>query len=429
MVKPLFLFKRNCSLNKMDERRTGMNCEDLMNMQQIRSGMKLVAGEKGLNRTIRWIYFADCVQCLSEDFNLADFIHGEELVIVTNESLTDNEEKIVDMIRVMEEKSIAAFVINEGQISQRVVDYCNAIELPLYELSVELHLIDLSQIVCKALVEEEIRMNSRERILSTILYSDHLDVEDVVEQANYLGVNLSGKFRVFVLRIHELKSLSPKGMDEGQWMELREYIKKRIKSEFRSYGLERILMMAQSEWIAALIPAELFSNDLLMTILNNMITKIESSYHITVKAGVGIGYEYIEEFKKSFQEAKNALAISRIASCDDRICFYESLGIYSVITQISNGKFLDDYVESRIGQLMKADQMQEGGLCETLECYLDHNCNVNATAEALYIHRNTMRYRMDKIKRILDGNLSDMSELLELKLAFAIKRYRENRED
>ena len=76
MVKPLFLFKRNCSLNKRDERRTGMNCEDLMNMQQIRSGMKLVAGEKGLNRTIRWIYFADCVQCLSEDFNLADFIHG-----------------------------------------------------------------------------------------------------------------------------------------------------------------------------------------------------------------------------------------------------------------------------------------------------------------------------------------------------------------
>ena len=406
-----------------------MNCEDLMNMQQIRDGMKLVAGEKGLDRTIRWIYFADCIQCLSEDFNLADFIHGEELVIVTNESLTDNEEKILDMIQVMEEKNIAAFVINEGQISPKVADYCNAIELPLYELSVELHLIDLSQIVCKALVEEEIRMNSRERILSTILYSDHLDVEDVVEQANYLGVNLSGKFRVFVLRFHELKSLSPKGMDEGQWMELREYIKKRIKSEFRSYGMKRILMMAQSEWVAALIPEELFSNDLLTTILNNVISRVEGSYHIRVKAGVGTGYEYIKEFKKSFQEAKSTLSISGIADFEDSVYFYENMGIYSVITQISNGKFLDDYVESRIGRLVKADQMQEGGLCETLESYLEHNCNANATAEALYIHRNTMRYRMDKIKRILDGELGDMSELLELKLAFAIKRYRENREE
>ena len=73
--------------------------------------------------------------------------------------------------------------------------------------------------------------------------------------------------------------------------------------------------------------------------------------------------------------------------------------------------------------------MQEGSLCETLESYLDHNCNANATAEALYIHRNTMRYRMEKIKRILDVDINDMSVFLELKLAFAIRRYRDNREE
>ncbi len=64
-----------------------------------------------------------------------------------------------------------------------------------------------------------------------------------------------------------------------------------------------------------------------------------------------------------------------------------------------------------------------------METYLEHNCNANAAAEALFIHRNTMRYRMDKIKRILDDDISDMSVSLELKLAFAIKRYRDNRRD
>ena len=49
-----------------------MNCEDLMNMESIRKGMKLIAGDKGIDRTIRWIYFADCVQCLSADFNVAE---------------------------------------------------------------------------------------------------------------------------------------------------------------------------------------------------------------------------------------------------------------------------------------------------------------------------------------------------------------------
>lgn len=405
-----------------------MNCEDLMGMKQIRSGMKLVAGAAGISRTVRWIYFADCVQCLSKDFNVAELIHGEELVIVTNESLTDNDDRIIDMIRVMNEKNIAGFVINEGQISQKVIDYCNEQDLPLFELAIELHLIDLSQIVCKALVEEEINTNSREQILSTILYSEHPNIEEIIEQANYLGVSLSGRHRVAVLKIQEQKDSSGKSMEEGRFMEMWENIKKCIRNEFRSYGLQRVMVLRQIDMAVALIPADLFSRDLLVTIIENIIRHIESGYHIPIEAGIGMAYEYIEDFKKSFQEAKNTLAISKILSTKERVYFYENLGIYSLIAQISNGKFLDEFVENKIGKLIKADQMQEGELCETLESYLDHNCNANATAESLYIHRNTMRYRLDKIKKILEDDLNDMPVFLELKLAFAIKRYRENPE-
>lgn len=408
-----------------------MNCEDLLNMKQIRSGMKLVAGEKGLDKSIRWIYFADCVQCLSKDFDVAQLIHGEELVIVTNESLTDHDDVIINMIDVMKGKNIAGFVINEGQISEQVKKYCNEIELPLFELSVSLHLIDLSQIVCKALVEEESNTNSRERIVSTILYTDNLNVEEIVEQANYLGVNLSGKYRAVLFQLHEKETLPDEEhhIDEGYLMERRENVKKIIKNEFRTFGLRRLLILSQMESVVVLLPADLFSRDLLVTIITNLMNKIESSYRVNMKAGVGTAYEYIEDFRKSFQEAKSAIAISKIAIHGEKIHFYENLGIYSLIVQVGNGKFLDDYVESRIGKLIKADQMQESDLCDTLETYLEHNCNANATAEALFIHRNTMRYRMDKIKRVLDDDLSDMSVFLELKLAFAIRRYRENREE
>lgn len=408
-----------------------MNCEDLMNMKQIRKGMKLVAGEMGVDRNIRWIYFADCVQCLNNEVDLSELIHGEELVIITNESLTGNDDTIIDMIDAMFPKNIAGFVINEGQISQRVIDYCNEIELPLYELSVELHLIDLSQIVCKALVEEESNMNSRERILSSLLYSDHVNAEEILKQANYLGVNLSGKHRIILMSMWEKQELpnEQKTIEEGQMMRIRENVKKSIEAEFRSFGVQSLMVLSQANSAVILLPAELFSKDLLITILTNIMKREEAKYRISMKAGVGTAYEYIEDFKKSYQEAKNALAISKIATKEQKVYFYENLGIYSLIAQISNGKFLDDYIESKIGKLIKADQMQEGELCETLETYLEHNCNANATAEALFIHRNTMRYRMDKIKRILDDDINDMSMFLELKLAFAIKRYRDNRED
>lgn len=400
-----------------------MNCEDLMNMKQIKYGIKLVAGEKGIKRNIRWIYFADCIQCLKDDFNLAELIHGGELVIVTNERLTDNYEKIIDMIKVMNEKEIAAFVINEGQISKKVIDYCNEIELPLYELSVNLHLIDLSQIVCKALVEEESNINSRERILSTILYSENLRVDDVLEQAKYIGINLSGKQRIIVMNMNELN----KNLGEGKFMKIQENIKKDIESEVSFYGLKKLVTLSQSNYIVVLLPLNMFNNEILTSILKNIIKKAESVYEISIKIGVGTAYEYIEDLKKSYQEAKSAIDISSIVTKEENIYFYENLGIYSLITQISNGKFLDDYVESKIGKLIKMDKMQEGDLCDTLETYLNCNCNVNSASESLFIHRNTMRYRMDKIKKILEDDINDMSVLLELKLAFAIKRYRDKR--
>lgn len=408
-----------------------MNCEDLRNIKQLKDGMELVAGESGLDRPIRWIYFADCIQCLADDYNLAELIYGGELVIVTNESITGNEKKILDMIRVMNDKNVAGFIINEGQISQKISELCNELKLPLFELSVSLHLIDVSQILCKALVEEEINANSMERTLSTILFAEKFYTEDILEQAKYYGINLNRSHRIIIFQLKNLaEQMKSKGIrDEVYLHEIKINVIKYVKREFRSYGLRQLMILCQSETDIALVPADLFSRDLLEVILNNIIRKFEMNYQVNMQVGVGSTYKYINEMKKSYREAKNTLQISQMVAGNQKLHFYENLGIYSFISQVSNEKFLDDYMNSKLGALIEADRMQEGNLCETLDSYIEHNCNANAASEALFIHRNTMRYRLDKIKKILNNDLSDMSEFLELKLAFAIRRYRDSSEE
>ncbi|MCD7825288.1 MAG: PucR family transcriptional regulator ligand-binding domain-containing protein [Clostridiaceae bacterium] len=401
-----------------------MNCEDLMNMIQIKDGIKLVAGETGVHRNIRWIYFADCIQCLDENFDISELIHGEELVIVTNVSLTNDDNKIIQLIDAMYKKNIAAFVINEGQISQKIIAYCNELQLPLFELSLQLHLIDFSQIVCRILVEEESNMNSIERILASILYSEHINKSEIMEQANYLDVSLSGKQRLTVFQIAEMKTQKQEHKEEGYLIEVSQNISKIVRREFRNYGLRNIMMYSQIEFVAAMLPAELFSKDLLSNIIRRIMEKAQSMYKVVIYAGVGTPYEYIEQFKYSYQEAKNAITMASLVRNDDNIYYYDDLGIYSLIMQISNGKFLDDYLDSKLGKLIDADNIQDGDLCSTLETYLNNNCNANAAAEELYIHRNTMRYRMEKIKKIINEDVSDLSTAMELKLAFAIRRYR-----
>ena len=405
-----------------------MNCEDLMNIPGLRDGMRLVAGRKGLSRNIRWIYFADCSQCLKDEVDLRDLIHGEELVIVTNESLTGDDEKIIEMIRVMLSKDIAGFVINEGQISQPVADYCDAVNLPLYELFVTLHLVDVSQIICSQLVEEENRNASRERLLASILYAESVQAREIYRQANYLGIDLTKSSRIGILRMflpEEAEgSVRP---DEGDFLEMCETLKKNVETGFRSCGLRHVMVLSQGRDIIFLLPAGNPDKEELSDILQNLIRRNEAGYHVTITAGIGTAYPYPEDLKKSYQEAKRSLTISSFAQNASRIYFYEDQGIYSLVAEIPDGKFLDGFMEKRIGRLIEADKVQEGKLCETLEAYLEHNCSANDTAEALYIHRNTLRYRLDKIQKILDIDSIALPEAIELQLAFAIQKYRAHR--
>ena len=53
-----------------------MHCKDLLSMEQLKDSLHLVAGEQGLGRSVRWIYFADCIECVKDQDNLAQWIHG-----------------------------------------------------------------------------------------------------------------------------------------------------------------------------------------------------------------------------------------------------------------------------------------------------------------------------------------------------------------
>ena len=64
------------------------------------------------------------------------------------------------------------------------------------------------------------------------------------------------------------------------------------------------------------------------------------------------------------------------------------------------------------------DEAGQSHLYDTLRCLLEHNQNIAHTANALFIHRTTLLYRLDKIKAFLDSDLTDRDEILYLLLSF-----------
>ena len=176
--------------------------------------------------------------------------------------------------------------------------------------------------------------------------------------------------------------------------------------------------------VLALVSTDRISDDDIKLVLNRIIENADKKHHITLKAGIGSSVEYLEDVKTSRREAAEAVKVASLSDTEERLFFYKEQGIYTFISKVTDSRFLDDYVAKNIGKLIDADEINNGSLCETLASFLNHNCNVKETAQSLFIHRNTLNYRLNKIKELLGSDFENLDKCLELKLAFIIRSYR-----
>lgn len=392
----------------------------MMQIPELIQVLRLKAGEKGLENSVRWIYFADCLQCIKSEYKIEDYIHGGEFVVLTNPSVTDDSRKLMTLIRQMQEHGISALGINEGQISRELMEYCMKKELPLFELPEKYPLIDLSQIICRRLVLEENDRNAAEQLFSSILDAEHLSRERVMAQARYLNIDLDGSFFVAEFAFGNMENR----FENGDILTVGRKVKRMIRTELSGYIKKDILILPQAGSILALIPDREIPEEQMKEIFLRIAERTQRESGVVLLIGIGNSTAYLDEVKDSRNEAAAAIRAATASGVDGRIFFYRDQGIYTLISHVDDSRVLDSYVEEQLGTLMRVDSLNNGNLCETLENYLNCNCNAKKTAEFMFLHRNTLNYRLKKIREILKCDFEELDICLKLKLAFLIRRYR-----
>ncbi|MEH7254062.1 helix-turn-helix domain-containing protein, partial [Neobacillus niacini] len=81
---------------------------------------------------------------------------------------------------------------------------------------------------------------------------------------------------------------------------------------------------------------------------------------------------------------------------------------------------LEEFFMKRLGKVYANDQLNGTSYIITLENYFQNNLNISETAKAMFLHRNTLIYRIEKIKEILNSDLKNSEELLQIQLALKI---------
>lgn len=138
-----------------------------------------------------------------------------------------------------------------------------------------------------------------------------------------------------------------------------------------------------------------------------------------ILCGIGTAANNLSEWRVSFRQAGQALELARRFGERKRL-YFPDLSVYRLLIQIEHSPELGAFQEEILGTLLS----NEGGrdLIRTLEAYFQHNGNLSQTAEALYIHRNTLIYRMERIANITGLNMDDPETRLAIQLALHIYR-------
>ncbi|MEB7427213.1 PucR family transcriptional regulator ligand-binding domain-containing protein [Enterococcus faecalis] len=159
-------------------------------------------------------------------------------------------------------------------------------------------------------------------------------------------------------------------------------------------------------------------NDHLM-ILQNLAERLQQALPITIRFALGNAYENLEDLPNSYIEASSTLEASLHAQKPATVQLFHPKGLAGLFEKIGT-KDVEYFCQQQLKELAYPTEPTLQELRKTLKVFLDFNCEITKTANALYLHRNTIKYRMNQCEKLLDISIQEPETSLLLRVALEL---------
>lgn len=392
-------------------------CREILTIPTIRN-LRLLSGAEGLDRVVRWVYVAEAMENISMTL---DWLIGDELVIITGSNLKENvTQELLRFIQRCNDKFVAGIVVNTGRyipkLPPEAVALADDLHLPLFEVPWETKLVEFTKDIGAAIIDSSLEEESINAFMNDLLFGDIGGEENLLPRLARYGMEPNDKYSIGIINA----DFSEAARDYNSY-NVKNYLWDLVGTSFEEYGVTKLLTNKKDRIIFLAKCDQRYRY--LDQILSYVITVMSGRYpKLTLEIGVGRAFEGMENLLKSYQTAQQALKVLRIEKPDFPVMYYENIGLYSLLLSVREPSVLQNYYNNLFHALLEYDSSNHTELMRTLECYLNNNAKLAPTAHVLYIHENTLKYRLDKIKTLLGVNINDLHEQFRIKMGFMIGR-------
>lgn len=422
-------------------------CKDLLTLPSMAQA-RIIAGKSGLSNSIRWVY-------KPENMNFAKWVKGQELLIISTPVIQSEDFNLPLVIKKANKLNMSGALLLTGDkyiasIDSSVVSYANLNNFPIFVISGEIPLVDIFEEIGHAIAYNKNSDALSDDILSGIIFGKNINADAFAMKFSEAGYTLDGRNRMFTINIH-----GDRRIEEYEY----DTVISKIKNEFNSGNMNALLSRYGNNIVGCfclkkgevdvsgrsadinmsgnnmsgnnmseIIPvdssvkniqdtdtvSESDKKEVLAKIYKSLSEYLYSiSSDIKLVIGVGRAYEGIGDLQKSFTEASRCVILSEKMNMSGRVLWYEEMGIYNLFSELVDKKVMQEFIDSTLGVIIEYDRNNNSKLLETLKAYLWNNNSLIHASEQLYTHRNTVKYRVQRISQLTGRDFDDAITRLE----------------
>jgi len=158
----------------------------------------------------------------------------------------------------------------------------------------------------------------------------------------------------------------------------------------------------------------------LLKIAEKIEKKLDEELHLKTVIGIGTPARHLRELSDRYKEALISIDVGRVFDHGKKIINYESLGIGRLIYQLPTT--LCEIFLSEVFKRNPIEALDQETLF-TIDKFFENSLNVSETSRKLFVHRNTLVYRLEKIKKITGLDLREFDHAIIFKVALMVKKY------
>ena len=167
------------------------------------------------------------------------------------------------------------------------------------------------------------------------------------------------------------------------------------------------------------IKAGIDSKDL-EKLARSIVDTLSSEFYTRATVGIGTAEVGVKDLARSFKEAQVALEVGKVFDTEKSIVSYDNLGIARLIYQLPT-----TLCETFLKEVFKQGSIEslDHETLFTIQRFFENNLNVSETSRKLFVHRNTLVYRLEKIKKLTGLDLREFDHAIIFKIALMVKKY------